>query len=493
MAKIDAATLFPILNTPTGIGRMVAESEHVDAGHDVEFRSLGVRSILNRSVSKRMKWMAWSINPYRGCEFGCRYCYARYTHEFLAPAVSAEEPLGDGEDRGRAEGSGRRMAAGAAVGPLDSSAVVRGLPDAFPEGRDADPSALLRDDKREELGQSEQEAGFSTSLRFGRNDKFEEVGSEFELDLGAGLPNDFVACEGNAGPSTSLRSAQDDKSGEDGEEQLRTSQEVDLRAPEAFERRIFVKSHAAWLLEQDLRRLAKQGRSEEEIALGTATDPWQPIERRAQVTRSLLEVLAAHDGLRLGVVTKSTLIERDIDLLQEIGRRSALVVHITITTPDAELARKLEPRAPRPDLRFRTVQRLREAGIRCGILNSPLLPGITDSAEAIDRMAALAKSVDASFLAASPLFLKPCSRPTYFEFVQEHFPHLQVLYEEQFREMDFASRPYRERLRALVKASCARHGVGERRMDELLTRDAGPEKKRAASAWSVPVQGRLFG
>ena len=82
-------SLFPILQAPRfhGLSRMADESEHVDAGHDVEFRSLGVRSILNKSVSKRLHWMAWSINPYRGCEFGCRYCYARYTHEFLAPAA----------------------------------------------------------------------------------------------------------------------------------------------------------------------------------------------------------------------------------------------------------------------------------------------------------------------------------------------------------------------------------------------------------------------
>ncbi|AFL89750.1 DNA repair photolyase [Terriglobus roseus DSM 18391] len=377
MAKIDGRPeLFPILATQTeplrGLGRMAAESEYVDAGHDVEFRSLAVRSVLNQSVSKRLKWMAWSINPYRGCEFGCRYCYARYTHEFLAPAVAGGEPL-------------RGVLAG------------------------AEPAA------------------------------------------------------------------------------------VDLRDPEAFERQIFVKENAAWLLEQDLRRLAKQGRADEEIALGTATDPWQPIERRLGVTRSLLEVMARRDGLRLGIVTKSTLIERDIDLLQEIGRRSTLVVHITITTPDADLARKLEPRAPRPDLRFQTVRRLRAAGIRTGILNSPLLPGITDSPEAIDAMAALAKAADASFFAAMPLFLKPCSRPTYFEFVREHFPHLQVLYAEKFRDMDFAARPYRERLRALVTAACGRHGLCERMTDALLTRDAGEEKKRAASTWSPEAQGLLFG
>ncbi|SEC27242.1 SPL family radical SAM protein [Terriglobus roseus] len=378
MAKYEQrAALFPILATqaeaPRGLGRMAAESEHVDAGHDVEFRSLAVRSILNHSVSKRLKWMAWSINPYRGCEFGCRYCYARYTHEFLAPAAG-DEPL-------------------------------RGV----------------------------------------------------------------LADAGEAGSV------------------------MDLRQPEAFERQIFVKENAAWLLEQDLRRLARQGRADDEIALGTATDPWQPIERRLGVTRSLLEVMARRDGLRLGIVTKSTLIERDIDLLQEIGRRSTLVVHITITTPDADLARKLEPRAPRPDLRFQTVSRLRRAGIRTGILNSPLLPGITDTPEAIDAMAALAKRADASFFAGMPLFLKPCSRPTYFEFVREHFPHLQVLYAEKFRDMDFAARPYRERLRALVSAACTRHNLRERMTDALLTRDAGEEKKRAASTWSPQAQGRLFG
>jgi len=77
-------TLFPILGQqPVGIARLAAASEPADAGHLVEFRTLSPRSILNRSDSKRMNWMTWTINPYRGCEFGCRYCYARYTHEFI--------------------------------------------------------------------------------------------------------------------------------------------------------------------------------------------------------------------------------------------------------------------------------------------------------------------------------------------------------------------------------------------------------------------------
>src|ERR1700733_15022161 len=89
-AMADSSSLFPILDRaggshPIGIARMAAEAEHTDDGHLIEFRAMKVRSVLNRSVSKRLRWLAYSINPYRGCEFGCKYCYARYTHEFLAP------------------------------------------------------------------------------------------------------------------------------------------------------------------------------------------------------------------------------------------------------------------------------------------------------------------------------------------------------------------------------------------------------------------------
>ncbi len=340
MAKIirTADSLFPILNQPSaspmiGIARMAFESTHADDGHLIEFKTLKVRSILNRSVSKRMTWMAWSINPYRGCEFACRYCYARYTHEFMAPSP------------------GREPAATAA-----------------------------------EPGQP------------------------------------------------------------------------DFHDPLTFERLIFLKQNAAWLLEQELRRFNPS----DQIAIGTATDPWQPIERRARITRSLLEVFASRSGYRIGIVTKSRLILRDTDLLQEIHRRNHLVVHITITTPDADLARLLEPRAPRPDLRLDTVRRLRQAGITTGILCSPLLPGITDTEEAIDRMAAHAARANASFFAANPLFLKPCSRPTYLSFVREHFPALLPEYERRFAHADFASKSYAQHLSHIVSQARERHGLNRR-------------------------------
>lgn len=240
-----------------------------------------------------------------------------------------------------------------------------------------------------------------------------------------------------------------------------------MRDPMAFERMIFLKQNAAWLLEQELKKI----NPEEEISLGTATDPYQPIERKARITRSLLEVFARKSGYRLGIVTKSRLIERDIDLLVEIARRNTLAVHVTITTPDAKLARLLEPRAPRPDLRFQAVRRMREAGIVAGVFGSPLLPGITDTEEALDGMAQRAAAVGASFFAAHPLFLKPCSRPTYLSFFREHFPSLEADYAKRFATADFASTSYRKRLARMVDQACRRHGVGQRSSDALLTRN----------------------
>jgi DNA repair photolyase len=364
LAKIPgpATSLFPILPAGlTGLAKMAAAAEHADHGHLVEFRNLQVRSVLNRSVSKRLIWLAYSINPYRGCEFGCRYCYARYTHEFLAPK---------------------------------------------PDGPEL-----------------------------------------------AGTEN--------------------------------------LRDPEAFERIIFLKQNAAWLLERDLKRIDP----EQQIALGTATDPYQPIERRAGITRSLLEVFARRQGYRLGIVTKSNLIERDIGLLVEIGKRNRLSVHITITTPNATLARKMEPRAPRPELRFRAVQRLREAGITTGILCCPVLPGITDSEKALDGMARRAAAVGASFFAANPLFLKPCSRPTYLQFIREHFPALMKDYAAQFGNADFASQTYSRQLAKTVERVCRRHGLRQRSTEALLMRDgSAPEfGRRPPRSAATETQQRLFG
>jgi DNA repair photolyase len=315
MANIEP--LFPILDTTrrSSLARAAAEAPLDSEGCLTEYRPLASRSILNKTVSRRGLPFSHAINPYRGCEFACRYCYARYTHEFL-----------------------------------------------------------------------------------------------------------------------------------------------ELRSPEEFERKIYFKQNAAWLLAQELRRL-KPGT---QIALGTATDPYQPLERKQCVTRSLLEVFARASGLALGIVTKSTLIVRDLDLLQEIAARNRLTVHLTVTTMNAKLARLLEPRAPLPDLRMNTVARLRQAGLRAGVLCSPLMPGITDSCASIAAVARAAAAADASFLAAGALFLKPCSLPTFLDFVRQHFPSQLEAYRKRYADGAFVSAAYRRRITELVESVCREYKLGKR-------------------------------
>src|SRR5437899_3316244 len=188
---------------------MAAESDLLESKRQVEYFELPARSILNRTRPGMP--FAWAINPYRGCEFGCQYCYARYTHEFM------------GMEDGR-----------------------------------------------------------------------------------------------------------------------------------AFEDRIYAKAEAARILKRELINVAR----DESIAIGTATDPYQPAERRFEVTRGILEVFAAGKGRRVSITTKSDLVARDTDLLRIIARANVLHVNMSITTLSADLARPLEPRAPRPDLRLAAVKQL---------------------------------------------------------------------------------------------------------------------------------------
>jgi len=207
----------PVKPQLVGIARLAAAGESMREGHNVEYFTLPTKSLLNRCVSNRAMPFTWTINPYRGCEFGCRYCYARYTHEFM-----------------------------------------------------------------------------------------------------------------------------------------------EMRDGMEFEQKIYVKQHAAARLRHELRRV----RPHEAIALGTATDPYQPAERRYEVTRAILEEFARHRGYELGIVSKSNLIVRDLDVLRQVAQSNKLSVHITITTLNTDLARILEPRAPRPDLRLDAVRTLSQAGLR---------------------------------------------------------------------------------------------------------------------------------
>ena len=296
-----------------GIAQLAADGESLREGHNVEYFTLESRSLLSRVVSQRNLPFTWAINPYRGCEFACKYCYARYTHEFM-----------------------------------------------------------------------------------------------------------------------------------------------ELRNGIDFERKIFVKQQASELLRHELKKV-KRG---EEIAIGTATDPYQPAERRFEVTRAILEELARHAGLEIGIVTKSSLVTRDAEILRQLAEKNRVFVNMTVTTVDVELARKLEPRAPRPDLRLEAVRQLNLAGVDAGVICAPVLPEITDSPRDLEALVKAASAAGAKYIFANPLFLKPCSAAVFLPFLAEHFPALVEGYRARYRERAFLPKGYGERLAQLMAALRKKYGVG---------------------------------
>ena len=238
-----------------------------------------------------------------------------------------------------------------------------------------------------------------------------------------------------------------------------THEFMELRDGVEFERRIYVKQNAAWLLRRDLKKL-KPG---EQIAIGAATDPYQPAERRYGVTRAILEELARHRGLDFGLITKSDLILRDLDLFCEISAHNQLSLHITITTLSAHLARLLEPRAPRPDLRLRALAELAKAGLDVGVSCAPVLPGITDSAAALEAVVKAASGSGARFIHANALFLKPCSAAVFMPFLEKQFPHLSTAYKQRYGERAYASAAYQNRISRLLSKFRAKYGFNSRR------------------------------
>ncbi len=286
-----------------GIARLAASSPLADAKRGAEYFLLPVRSILNRCDSKEVPF-AWTVNPYRGCEFGCHYCYARYTHEFM------------------------------------------------------------------------------------------------ELD------------------------------GAD------------------FERKIFVKENAGPLAGRDLSKEAVFG---EHIAIGTATDPYQPAEREFKTTRSILEQIALRRGLSISITTKSDRVLDDLDLLRRIAEQSTLFVNLSLTTLRPRLARALEPRAPRPDLRIAAVRKLRDAGVMAGVLAVPVLPGLTDSDAELDALARASRDVGAQWFGVRALFLMSSSLKQFLPFLGKRFPRLVQQYRELYGKGGYAPEAYRHELAERVQ------------------------------------------
>jgi DNA repair photolyase len=263
---------------------------------------------------------------------------------------------------------------------------------------------------------------------------------------------------------------------------------TDFRGPngwEAFERRIFVKEQILGALETDLRRFFRSARPAARpcntIVIGTATDPYQPAERRFRITRAVLERLARCEGLSLGLITKSPLVARDASLLAEIQRRNDLEVHVSLITLDVALIRVLEARSPMPAVRLRALRRLTDAGVNAGLIVAPVLPGITDDVSRLEALFQAARAADARFIHASPLRLYPSIRDPFLPVLEEHFPDLADRYRRAYAGRGAAPRDYARALSRRIRKLQVKYGFPVRQMEDRY------EKRRPAPQRELPL------
>jgi DNA repair photolyase len=236
-----------------------------------------------------------------------------------------------------------------------------------------------------------------------------------------------------------------------------THEFMGIATPEDFHSTIFVKRGAE---EETVRRLAPIVRRGQRIALGTATDPYQPGEAQEGVTRRFLEAVAGHRDVRLGITTKGTIILRDLDLLGRIHARSRLSIHVSLISLDADLLRRLEPWAPPPAVRLEVLRRLTEAGLRAGISVAPILPAITDREADLDALLGRAAAVGVRRMAWNILFLRSPTREKYLRWLAAEFPlHLEA-YRRAYGGRVYLSGAYRDRLRERMERLREKHGLG---------------------------------
>jgi DNA repair photolyase len=164
---------------------------------------------------------------------------------------------------------------------------------------------------------------------------------------------------------------------------------------------------------------------------------------------------------RLWITTKSDLVARDADLLAAIaGRHHDVSVNLTVTTLDRDLARQIEPYAPRPDLRLAAVRTLVNKGVKVCVNCSPVLPLINDSETNIDAVAKAAREAGATAFWSNIVFLQPCAKAVFFPFLEEHYPHAVKRYQHHFRAGAYMKGPYVEAIAQRVKRVKERHGFG---------------------------------
>ena len=238
---------------------------------------------------------------------------------------------------------------------------------------------------------------------------------------------------------------------------------ADRPSDDRYGRSIRVKINVAQVLACELRRPSWQ---REKIAVGAATDPYQPVEGRYRLTRQCLTVMGAARS-PFSIVTRGPMIVRDIDVLQAAAQRAEVDVSLSVPTLDAEIWRRTEPGTAPPRQRLRALRMLVDAGIDAGVAMAPILPGLTDDPGGLAEVVRAARDAGATGVWCNVLYLKPGTREHFLDNLARDWPALLPRYERLYRGVAYPERDVVEPIKARVVALRERFEIADRRMRPL--------------------------
>ena len=467
-----------------------------------EFAGITFHEILAKSALNHVPGAAkalpfgWTINPYRGCGHQCVFCLAPDT--LILMADGSEKPLrevevGDQIYGTEAQGKHRRYVRTTveAKWPTRKRAYRVTLADGTVLTASGDHRFLTDrgwkyvqraegSDQRPYLTTDNRMMGFgaaqpplsrdgvsvttSSDLRVVSIDELEQEMDLIDISTGTG---DFIA-NGVISHNCFARN---------------THTYLDFDAGRDFDTQIVVKVNVAEVLE---RELARPSWERPHVALGTNTDPYQRAEGRYRLMPGIIAALAASDT-PFSILTKGTLLRRDLPLLQAAAERVPVETAISITVfDDEQLQRSLEPGAPSTAARLATVKAVRDAGLPCAVFLMPVLPYLTDSREQLDTALARIAEARASSVAYSALHLRPGAQEWFAAWLLREHPELAPRYRELYGNGAYAPKEYRARLAARIRPLLRRHGLDRPRIDPA-TGTPGTRPRRGATALAAEL------
>ncbi|MDQ4124482.1 MAG: radical SAM protein [Actinomycetota bacterium] len=462
----------------------------------IEFIEVEAKSIINHVPGNYLPF-SWTINPYRGCSHACSYCISGETPILMADGRTqplADLQVGDGIYGTRVEGAYRRYVRTEVVAHWqtvkrayrvtleDGTELIASGDHRFLSDRGwayvahgAGPHMTAKDTLAGRPASPQQGGATATLTRaHSLGGTIVRCRPEFKVvlieDLGFEMPmydittgtGDFIA-NGVVSHNCFARA---------------THTYMDMDAGRDFETKIVVKVNAGELLRKELRAKRWKG---EGIAMGTATDPYQRAEGRYKLMPPIIEALTDYRN-PFSILTKGTLILRDLDLLMDAAAVTDVTTAFSIGTLDEDVWRKSEPGTPHPRKRIEAVARLNDAGIPCGVLMAPILPGISDRPEQLRDVMSAAFDAGATYVSPILLHLRPKVREVYMEWLAGNYPELVERHESMYRKA-YAAAADRKALSAVVaEIGEELGGPRKRTRKRKAPRPAGPERARAATA-----------